>query len=423
MSQLLRSFQNALAVLFLLSIITASHADENKAHSIVANENPVSSKGNLVIIGGALRQDNAPVWKKIIALAGEKNSRIAVIPSASGNPDQSGQFAVDSIQLHGGNAFLLPLSEKYDTKPSTVNKDPQWISQIDQATGVYFTGGDQSRITNALKNTDGSNSPLLNAIWKLYQRGGVIAGTSAGAAIMSTTMFHDAKSVLDTLKIGVTDGKEIAQGLGFIGNNIFVDQHLIIRGRFARMIPVMLKKSYKLGLGIDENTAMIVLPNNILEIVGYKGAVFINLYQATTDATIPELNVSNINISYLNHGDQLNLSNLTIIPSADKTLIPTPAINPESKAPFYPNILANTTVIELMSTLMESKNASTKGLAFNSEDIIKPDLGFEFTFSKSPQSKAYFSSQSGAEAFTISNIRLDIQPVKMALPLYQAYSK
>jgi cyanophycinase len=112
----------------------------------------------------------------------------------------------------------------------------------------------------------------------MYRRGGVIAGTSAGAAIMSSTMFGRPKPVLATLKLGVTDGKEITSGLGFIGDDVFVDQHLLVRGRFARMLPAMLaKKGYKLGLGIDENTAMVVRPNRDVEVIGYKGALVVDL--------------------------------------------------------------------------------------------------------------------------------------------------
>jgi cyanophycinase len=66
--------------------------------------------------------------------------------------------------------------------------------------------------------------------------------------------------VFATLRGGVTEGEEIAPGLGFIGDDVFVDQHFLVRGRFARMIPAMLKKGYKYGLGIDENTAMVVDP-------------------------------------------------------------------------------------------------------------------------------------------------------------------
>ena len=102
---------------------------------------------------------------------------------------------------------------------------------------MFFSGGDQSRITRALVREDGSRSAVLEAVWDVYRNGGVVAGDSAGAAIMSSTMFYSPPSVFGTLRGGVNDGREIAPGLGFIGDDVFVDQHLLVRGRFARMIP------------------------------------------------------------------------------------------------------------------------------------------------------------------------------------------
>ena len=252
----------------LILISSASDADtpQNKQ---LANEN---IKGSLVIIGGALRKDNAVVWETIVKEAGGKGSKIAIIPTASGNPQRAAEFAASALNAHGAAAFIVPLSNKYadndvSKTPKKIRNDPHWIQQIQQAKAVYFTGGDQAKITAALREDNGQSSPMLEAIWSIYRKGGVIAGTSAGAAMMSTTMFSNAKSVLSTLKFGVKDGDEIADGLGFIGSKVFIDQHLIIRGRFARMLPVMLKKSYQLGLGIDENTALLVRGQNEVEII------------------------------------------------------------------------------------------------------------------------------------------------------------
>jgi cyanophycinase len=236
---------------------------------------------------------------------------------------------------------------------------------------------------------------------------------------MSTTMFSNAKSVLSTLKFGVKDGDEIADGLGFIGSKVFIDQHLIIRGRFARMLPVMLKKSYQLGLGIDENTALLVRGQNEVEIIGYKGAILFDLNGAKTDSNNPEFNIENASISYLSHGDRFNIATKKISPASDKTLITSTESEDSDQAPsFHPNILANTAVVELMSQLMESKQTVAKGLAFGDQNSTKGQLGYEFIFTKKTDSTAYFSSSSGAETFTLLNLNLDIYPVQMTTPLY-----
>lgn len=408
----LRSLRNLLSCMALLlcQLPMNAHAEDATLQQ---------SKGSLVIIGGALRVDNAVVWQRIVQQAGGKGAKIAVIPAAAGSPERSGGFAVKSLNQHGAQAFLIPLSVKHaQFKPEDIVNDAVWLDKLKNASGVYFTGGDQGRIVQALVKPDGSKTAMLEAIWALHQRGGVIAGSSAGAAIMSTTMFYDAKPVLPTLKSGVTDGKEIAAGLGFIGPDVFIDQHLIIRGRFARMLPVMLKKNYKLGLGVDENTAMVVSNQGEVEVIGYKGAILFDLSQAKTDDSQKNFNLSNARISYLDRGDRFNLRSRTLVPSTDKLLHklnPAQANNADHR--FYPDILANTVVTDLMFHLIDGKQERAIGLAFGMDNPA--ELGFEFNFSKVAESLGYFSSASGAESYTIHNLRLDIRPVSMNLPIYK----
>ena len=405
---------------FILTLLTAMLISP----SALADESlPVKKeiKGSLVIIGGALRTDNEAVWSRIIEQAGGKAAKIAVIPAASANPELSGKAIVATLNRYGARAFVLPLSiNDKDSKYQDVARDPSWIAKLRQATGVYFTGGDQGRITQALVQADGRKTPMLDAIWDLYQKGGVIAGSSAGAAIMSDTMFYDAKAVLPTLKFGITDGKEIAPGLGFIGSDVFIDQHCLIRGRFARMIPVMLKKNYKLGLGIDENSAMLINHQREVEIIGYKGAILIDLSSAKTDTNNPDFNINEVKLSYLDRGDKFDLISKVFTVPQDKIEGKVNSENPyHNEHLFYPDILGNTTVIDLMSVLIDNKKNEAIGLSFSDGKDLRPDLGFEWRFTRTPESRGYFSSASGTGAYSVQNIQLDIRPVKMQLPLYR----
>ena len=197
------------------------------------------------------------------------------------------------LNAYGAQAFFVPVAVKLSGSDyQAAADDPKLADLVRSANGAFFAGGDQSRITRALRHEDGSNTRVLDALWDMYRRGGVIAGSSAGAAIMSSTMFGRPRAVLATLKLGVEEGKEITDGLGFIGDDVFVDQHLLVRGRFARMLPAMLKKGYKLGLGIDEDTAMVVLPNRDVEVVGYKGALVLDLADATRAAKAPSMSAT-----------------------------------------------------------------------------------------------------------------------------------
>jgi cyanophycinase len=250
----------------------------------------------------------------------------------------------------------------------------------------------------------------------MYRGGGVIAGTSAGAAIMSSTMFGEPKTVLATLKLGLVDGSEITPGLGFIGDDVFVDQHLLVRGRFARMLPAMFKKGYKLGLGIDENTAMVVSPNRDVEVVGYKGALLVDLSHAT--AQEGPFNVSNVQLSYLDNGDRFNIATRAFTPSPDKSDGRLDPAKPYYREPlFSADILGNSTVVDLMGKLIDSDQPEAIGLTLGSPNGVQPDLGFEFRFSRIAGSIGYQSA--ATEAYSVYNVRLDIRPILIRRPLYQ----
>ena len=376
-----------------------------------------ASKGSLVIIGGALRPDNTAVWDRIVQLAGGKGARIAVFASASANPEKSGAALVERLNKYGANAFFVPVAVRLTgTDYQAAADDLELANAVRSAGGAYFAGGDQARITRALRRPDGTNTRVLDALWELYRRGGVIAGTSAGAAIMSSTMFGHPKPVLATLKLGLTDGEEITPGLGFIGDDVFVDQHLLVRGRFARMLPAMLQKGYKLGLGIDENTAMVVGPNRDVEVLGYKGALVVDLSAA--NARQGAFNVSNVRLSYLDNGDRFNISSQTFTPAPDKADGRLDPARPYYREPlFSADILGNSTVVDLMGKLIDSDQLDAIGLTLGSPHGVQPELGFEFKFSRTGESVGYMSATT--EAYSVYNVRLDIRPIVVTRPLYQ----
>jgi cyanophycinase len=377
----------------------------------------VQPKGSLVIIGGNLRPGNAPVWERIIKLAGGRGARIAVFASASGTPERSGKFLVERLNSYGAKAFFVPVAVKLSGSNYQAAADDRGLADaVRNANGAFFAGGDQIRITRALRHDDGTNTRVLDALWDLYRRGGVIAGSSAGAAIMSSTMFGKPKAVLATLKLGVEEGEEITDGLGFVGDDVFIDQHLLVRGRFARMLPAMLKKGYKVGLGIDEDTAMVVLPNRDVEVIGYKGALVLDLSNATVHEGA--FNVTNVRVSYLDNGDHFNILTHECTPSDDKADNKLDPSRPYYREPlFTADILGNSTVVDLMSKLIDSDQPDAVGITLGSPNGVQPDLGFEFRFTRTDDSVGYQSSS--MESYSIYNVRLDIRPILIRRPLYQ----
>jgi cyanophycinase len=375
-------------------------------------------QGSLVIVGGALRSDNALVWQRVVQLAGGPGARIAVMPGAAGNPERAGATLAAYLNKYGASAFVVPLAVRHKDRDYRRDvEDEAIVKSIREAGGVYFAGGNQALITQALVRPDGSRTAVLQAVWDLYNRGGVIAGSSAGAAIMSSTMFYDAKTVLGTMSQGVRDGIELTPGLGFIGNDVFVDQHLLARGRFARMLPAMLKKGYKTGLGIDENTAMVITPQREVEVLGYQGALLIDLAHATTDPAKKEFNLSNARISYLDRDDRYNLVTRKYTPSADKAAGLVDQSKPYLKEPVYSSdILGHNAALVMMTRLIDNVQTEAIGIATAAPGEPRPELGFQFKFSRTAETVGYSSERS--ETYTILGMRLDVTPLHIARPWY-----
>jgi cyanophycinase len=375
-------------------------------------------KGSLVIAGGAVRGDNAAIWQRVVQLAGGPGARIAVLPSASSNPARAGAYLVAGLKQYGADAFVVPLAVRMKDRDYKRDAEDETLARaIRESGGVYFSGGDQAMITQALVRPDGSRTAVLEAIWDVYRRGGVIAGTSAGAAIMSSTMFYDAKTVFGTLSQGV-NGRELTAGLGFIGDDIFVDQHLLARGRFARMLPAMLKKGYKLGIGIDENSAVIITGRRQVEVVGYQGALLVDLSRATVNPELKDFNLSNARLSYLDRDDRYDLVTRKYTPSADKVEGKVDPQQPNSTEPVYSSdVLGHNTILILMSRLVDNSETQAIGIATAGPLDERQDLGFEFKLMRDAGTVGYNSAT--MDAYTILDMRLDVRPLQITRPWYK----
>ncbi len=383
--------------------------------------------GSLVIIGGALRYAQTDVWNRIVELAGGPGARIAVFPTASSDPAKYGPRSVAALRNVGADAFLIPVSAgTSDADYRAAVNDAKLVEQVKSAGGVFFIGGSQERITRVLGSSAGDRTPLLEAVWDVYRRGGMVAGTSAGAAVMSQMMFREPPSVFNTLKDGLHVGKELAPGLGFLDARWFVDQHCLARGRFGRSLVAMQTLGLKFGVGVDDNTALVVRGGRAMSVIGYRGAIVLDLSQADTDPTLKRFNVKNAKLTYLDRGDAIDLQNLQLTPSAEKQA--DLKIDP-SAATFRPthddtvfttDILANSALLDLMGRLIDNKQPQAIGLAFDATDALRgPTDGFEFRFYRGPDSVGWYTTAGGAGAYTVANIHLDIRPVEVAGLLYK----
>ena len=410
-----------------LACVLAAAASGAQGDEAAAGDDPVAPRGALVIVGGSERFRDRELWDTIVELAGGERPRIAVFPTAGGKDAArtSGQV-VQALARAGAEPIVVPVAKGHadrDVRDAVV--DPDLVRLVRTATGVYFTGGAQGRIVDALVDDEGHDTPMLRAIRDVYRDGGVIAGTSAGAAIMGHVMYRDAPAPLDILRHGIGFGKELDHGLGFLDSSWFVEQHCLVRGRFARAIVAMRTQGIPYGIGVDENTALVVRGGRDATVIGYKGVLIIDASQAGSDADVDGFNVSNVKLSYLDRGDAIDLETLAVTPAVEKrdeiVLDPSAA----DFAPyydhrmFYTDILGNATVADLLGRLIDNAEGEAIGLAFSGSDAREqPVDGFEFRFYRGPESKGWYTESFGGEDYTVLSIHLDIRPISVAGPLY-----
>lgn len=220
---------------------------------------PILAQQRLIVIGGGKRPADA--MKRFVEWAGGAKARILVITWASGEPEASFNALKDSV------VDYKPASvEASPDKPLDANSRKRFLSQIESATGVFFTGGDQNRIMDVLKDDD-----LLRIIRQRYAAGVVMSGTSAGAAVMSDPMMTGEADLkkLDGSKVGVRTG------LGLIADIVF-DQHFLVRQRHNRLFGLLMVRPGMLGIGIDEDMAVMIADNRKLEVVGPTHVMFVD---------------------------------------------------------------------------------------------------------------------------------------------------
>lgn len=218
----------------------------------------IDSKGHLFIIGGGARSDS--MMQRMVDLAGEGDKHVLIVPFASGEAEMTGAFQREQFLRLGVNSCKVMFCHK-DSVDSPGN-----LALLDGVNIVFFSGGDQNVLTSYLSGT-----AVLQKIREIYREGGVVGGTSAGAAVMSKVMItgkEKNKLVPEESFVFIgRDNIETAEGFGFL-ENIVVDQHFLYRKRQNRLFSVLLDNPGLRGVGIDEATAIVVKPDNSFEVVG-----------------------------------------------------------------------------------------------------------------------------------------------------------
>jgi cyanophycinase len=254
------------------------------------------TEGPLIIIGGHEDKDGDKVILKAVAerLDGR---RLVLATIASHAPE--GYF--ESYKKAFADLGITDLVELYVEDRGETHDDDK-LALLDGAGGVFFSGGDQLRISSQIGDT-----PVEARIREIWKSGGVLAGTSAGASVMSDTMMVRGSSA-ETHRIG---DLRMAPGLGLV-RDVIIDQHFAERGRIGRLLGAVAQSPRVLGVGIDEDTA-VVLKGEDFQVIG-SGAVYVvdaegvsasNIAEARTERT---LSMFDVRLHILASGDGFSLA-------------------------------------------------------------------------------------------------------------------
>jgi cyanophycinase len=237
-----RKFAQLSVAAGLFSILSPSHSKSNV-------------NGKLLIIGGAEdRQNERVILKKFIELSGGNQAKLKFILAASSEPlSVWSSYSNVFKNLGATNVEPIALLSREDAY------NPDVVSNLLTADGIFMTGGDQSRLMAELWET-----PAFRAIHQVFHLNGIcIAGTSAGAAVMSRQMIAQGQAPIITEK-GVVS---FDIGLGLVSMAI-IDQHFSQRRRLTRLLSALAQRPDLLGVGIDENTGLVITVNESIEVIG-----------------------------------------------------------------------------------------------------------------------------------------------------------
>ncbi|HEV3410785.1 MAG TPA: cyanophycinase, partial [Chthoniobacterales bacterium] len=252
----------------------------------------------LIVIGG--REDkigDALILREVARHVG--NGKLVVTAVASNEPESLFEEYDEVFRKIGVKQVVnLEVASREDAS------NPEMLRVLDGANAVFFTGGDQLKITSQIGGT-----PVYDRIRQIYNKGGVVAGTSAGASVVCGTMLA-AGTGRTSPRLG--ESVQMAPGLGFI-RNVIIDQHFAERGRMGRLLAAVAQNPRTLGLGIDENTAVVIDKAESFYVVG-AGAVYAvdgryisysNVTEAEAEKTLA---VYDIKLHVLTEGDSFDLN-------------------------------------------------------------------------------------------------------------------
>ena len=255
-------------------------------------------RGYVIPIGGAEeRTGSMRVLRRFVKLCGGRRARIVIIPTASSLEDTGERYIEIFSKIGVADAVSLPIVERADAERR------EYIEHLDNATGIFITGGNQLRLSTILGGTR-----VAQKVRRLNAAGIHVAGTSAGAAIMPEHMIAGGSMGLSPQ----ADGVNLAPGLG-LTNALIIDQHFSQRDRLGRLLTAVSYNPFMMGVGIDEDTGIFIGPDQVFDVEGSGSVTIIdpeNLSYSSMDRAKKNesLSLLDLKLHILSKGCQFDIS-------------------------------------------------------------------------------------------------------------------
>lgn len=234
---------------WLLALVVVVHALPAAAYGQAGDTRVGPANGALVLVGGAMESEE--IYRRFIALAGGPDARIVLIPTAAGEGEYDESYdGLEVWRSHGARNLTI----LHTLDPSEANSD-DFVEPLKQASGVFFFGGRQWRLADTYAGTK-TEAELR----KVLERGGVLGGTSAGASIFGSFLV---RGDTDTNALIIGDHQT---GFGYL-RGVAIDQHVLRRNRHFDMLELLEAHPELLGIGLDEDTAIVVRGDHF-EVIG-----------------------------------------------------------------------------------------------------------------------------------------------------------
>ena len=380
--------------------------------------------GTLVIVGGGLDPANGDIYGALLDARPQIAPTIAIIPAASGEAAASARSATRALELHGANPadiVIVRLALVDDPSSTDIDEacwagnahDPAEIAVVERAGAIWFLGGDQARIIATLKAKDGGDTPMLAAIRRRLVEGAVVGGTSAGAAIMSEGMISQGDSMGALLGGEFGEPLELTRGLGFLPGAL-VDQHFGERARLGRLAVALTDPAQpqRIGLGIDEDTALIVSLGNGRATVAGSGYVTLLDARAARRTRGRRIGIEGLALGLAGAGDSIDLAQAAITPAPVRKLVEqsdyTKPPLPDGGGMGY----GDQTLAAVVGDQLLDNNAAT----FAERHTFAGTKGVTYRFSETADSRAWWGRDAaGRGRFTVLQVGFAITPITVTI--------